>query len=129
MTNNGRRILVIDDSPEYLGFMETLLVSEGYDVQVAGSLASARDRLSAARPDLVISDVRMPGAPAFAVLDLLQADARLRDLPVLLCTGAVQETDDAAGRLKELQIGVLLKPFDIDVLLARINELLDATAP
>lgn len=125
MTHHPRRILVIDDSPEYLGFMETLLTSEGYAVAVAGSLPAVRERLALARPDVIISDVRMPGAPPFAVLDLLDADEKLRAIPVLLCTGAVQEIDAAERRLRDAGLDILLKPFDIDDLLARVNTLLD----
>ncbi|MBI2760491.1 MAG: response regulator [Chloroflexi bacterium] len=124
MTDHRGRILVIDDSPEYLGFMETLLTSEGYLTEVAGTLDGARERLLLARPDLIISDVRMPGLPAFAVLDLIDANDKLRSIPVLLCTGAVQEIDEAANRLRRTAVTVLYKPFDIDDLLARITELL-----
>ncbi len=117
MTHTPRRILVVDDAPDFLGFMETLLTSEGYAVAVAGSAPALRERLLIERPDLVIADVRMPGLAAFAVLDLLAADAKTRDIPVLLCTGAIQEVDEAAERLRRAGIEVLIKPFDIDDLL------------
>ncbi len=97
--------------------METLLTSEGYAVAVAGSAPALRERLLIERPDLVIADVRMPGLAAFAVLDMLAADAKTRDIPVLLCTGAIQEVDEAAERLRRAGIEVLIKPFDIDDLL------------
>lgn len=120
MTNTPRRILVVDDAPDFLGFMETLLTSEGYAVAVAASAPALRERLLIERPDLVIADVRMPGLAAFAVLDLLAADSKTRDIPVLLCTGAVQEVDEAAERLQRDGVEVLLKPFDIDDLLMRL---------
>jgi len=123
MTEFGTRILVVDDSIEYLGFMETLLTGEGFVVTLAASVGAVRDHLRDSRPDVIISDVRMPDLPAFGVLDLLKADPRTRDLPVLFCTGAEQEVEAAGERLQRPDTDVLLKPFDIDELLARIARL------
>jgi DNA-binding response OmpR family regulator len=117
------RILLIDDSPEFLGFMEALLTSEGFAVSVAQTAGAVRARLADGRPDLIISDVRMPEMPAFGVLNLVEMDERTRDVPILFCTGAVQEVEEAGERLKQRGAQVLFKPFDIDDLLARIAAL------
>lgn len=129
MTNRRARILVIDDSVEYLGFMEALLTAEGFCAIVASTAAEARDRLAIAVPDLVISDVRMPGFAPFGVLDLLHADEKTRRTPVLFCTGATQEVEEAGHHLARDGTEVLLKPFDIEDLLARIAHLLPRTGP
>ena len=126
MSNAGKRTIVIDDSPAYLGFMEVLLHGEGFCVQAAQSIEAARELLLTTRPDLIISDVRMPGSGAFGVLDLVDADDKTRTIPLLFCTGAVQEIEDAAERLTRARTDVLFKPFDIDDLLARIARLLQA---
>ena len=88
MTDQGPRILVVDDSPEYLGFMETLLTAEGFEVTVAPTGAAVRRYLLDGCPDVIISDVRMPDMPPFGMLDLIERDAKTRDVPVLFCTGA-----------------------------------------
>ena len=124
MTDRPARILVIDDSAEYLGFMEALLTAEGFCTDVARSADEARERLATTTPDVVISDVRMPGVVPFGVLDLLQADEKTRGIPVLFCTGATQEVEEADERLAQLGASVLLKPFDIEDLLGRLNQLL-----
>jgi CheY-like chemotaxis protein len=115
------RVLVVDDAPDFLGFMETLLTAEGYAVDVARTWEELRERLALARPDVVVCDVRMPGQPAFAVLDFLAANAKTRDIPVLVCTGAVQEVDLAQERLRAAGVEVLFKPFEIEDLLARLT--------
>jgi twitching motility two-component system response regulator PilH len=122
----ARRILIVDDSVEYLNFMQMLLGAEGFDAEVAASPADLSERLQDRRPDLVISDVRIPGHAAFAVLDLLAADERTRDIPVLICTGAVQEVEAATARLRGERIDVLFKPFDIEELLTRVARLCPA---
>jgi CheY-like chemotaxis protein len=104
---------VVDDSPELRDFVELLLADAGYAVVTAASLVEAERALAPHRPDLVVADVRLPDAAPFAVLDLLTADAQTRSLPVLLCTGAVQEVEAAAARLAQANVAVMTKPFDI----------------
>lgn len=119
----GKHVLIVDDSLEYLNFMQLLLADEGFRADTAPTMDALQHHLLTALPDLVISDVRMPGQDAFAVLDLLQADLRTATIPVLLCTGAVQEVEEQADRLKRRGVEVLLKPFDMDELLSRVIRL------
>ena len=119
----GKHILIVDDSVEYLNFMQLLLSGEGFQTEIAATTAVMQEQLRQNRPDLVISDVRMPGNGPFAVLDLLAADERTRHIPVLLCTGAVQEVDQVTDRLKRDGIEVLFKPFDIEILLESVSRL------
>lgn len=120
---SGKRILIVDDSVEYLNFMQLLLGAEGFRAEIAESSAALRQQLGHFLPDLVISDVRMPGDAAFAVLDVLEASELTRRIPVLLCTGAVQDVEQQAGRLQRQNLDVLLKPFDIEELLTRVQRL------
>jgi DNA-binding response OmpR family regulator len=119
----GKRVLIVDDSVEYLSFMQLLLDAEGFEASTAATPTAMQEALKHQTPDLVISDVRIPGNNAFAVLDLLHADARTRRIPVLLCTGAVQEVEEHADRLKRDGVEVLFKPFDIEALLERVSRL------
>jgi len=118
-----KHIFVVDDSVEYLNFMQLLLTAEGFRADTACTTDALRDLLRAGRPDLVISDVRMPGHEAFAVLELLNGEDGWRGIPVLLCTGALQEVQAQAQRLKRDGLDVLFKPFDIDDLIARVHRL------
>lgn len=123
LTAGSKRILIVDDSVEYLNFMQLLLGSEGFQADIAVSTEEMRVYLGNHAPDLVISDVRIPGQDAFAVLDHLQADERTRTIPVLLCTGAVQDVEERAAHLRACGTPVLLKPFDIDDLLRCVRRL------
>jgi twitching motility two-component system response regulator PilH len=123
MANHLPRLLIVDDSAEFLSFMEALLASEGFTVEIASTAEAVQDRVASAVPDLVICDVRMPDMAPFAVLDLLREHDSTRNVPVLLCTGAVQEVDQAERWLAERGVEVLFKPFDVDDLLSRIQKL------
>ena len=113
-------ILIVDDAPEFLDFLDALLTAEGYRVVAAATWEAASAALASLRPHLVIADVRLGGQPPFAVLDQLRADHKTRDIPLLLCTGAVSEVDERADDLQRQGVDVLLKPFDIDVLLSAV---------
>lgn len=122
----GKRILIVDDSVEYLNFMQLLLGAEGFQAAIAPSVTAMEEFLGDQTPDLIISDVRMPGNGAFAVLDYVRANDETKGIPVLLCTGAVQEVEEQAERLKQERVEVLFKPFDIEVLLERVTRLCNA---
>src|SRR5581483_9981668 len=129
LAKTGKRILIVDDSTEYLNFMQVLLGAEGFQAITAENVAAMEAALAQQQPDLVISDVRIPGDDAFAVLDLLASKEDARRIPVLLCTGAVQEVEAQSARLQRDGVEVLFKPFDIDVLLDRVNRLCGLQAP
>jgi CheY-like chemotaxis protein len=118
-----RRVLVVDDDPGMRAFLQLVLKGEGYAVATAASLGEALAALADGPPDLVIGDVRLPGAPAFALLDALRADPTTASIPVVVCSGAVQEIERAGARLARERVAVLLKPFDIDALLAVVDRL------
>ena len=122
----SRRILVVDDDGAILDLMRVLLESEGYTVVTASSVREALVRLAAGQPDLVLCDVRLPDAPPFALLDRLLGDPTTARQPVIICSGAVRELEQAAARLAHPHVAILLKPFDIDELLATVARLLSA---
>lgn len=122
----GQHILVIDDSLDYLNFMETLLKSEGFSVDSLQSAESLNAVIAGHRPDVIVTDVCIPGLAPFAVVDQLREDERSSEIPILVCTGAVNETVARQRSLSSLNADLLMKPFDIDTLLAKITALLPA---
>ena len=119
-----RRILAVDDDATVLGLLRLLLEAAGYAVATAGSVDEAVAAVATAPPDLVICDVRLPGAPPFALRDHLAADPATAGLPVLLCSGALRELAAAAERPAHGRVATLPKPFDIDELVATVGRLL-----
>lgn len=123
MTDNRRRILVVDDEPTILESVATRLEAEGFDVEVARDGPEAVELAGRLRPDLVVLDVMLPGFDGLEVCRRIQADT---PMPVLMLTARVEETDMLVG----LGVGAddyLTKPFSMRVLVARVNALLRRT--
>jgi two-component system response regulator MprA len=120
-TGQEASILVVDDDPAVTSVLRRGLAFEGYHVQTAGSGAEALRVARERPPSLVILDVMMPG------IDGLEVCRRLREgdrtLPILLLTAKDAPADQIAG----LETGAddyVTKPFNFDVLLARVKALL-----
>jgi two-component system, NtrC family, response regulator GlrR len=120
------RLLVVDDDADMLRLLSMRLNSAGYRVSTAGSAESALAKLQVERPQVVLSDVRMPGQDGMALF----SEIRLRhpSLPVILLTahGTIPDAVEATAR------GVfsyLTKPYDAKVLLDKISQALALGAP
>lgn len=120
-------IAVIDDDDPFLDLMHDLLTDEGHRVVLGHGLTNALDMLRHALPDMVILDLRLGEVDAgIGVLRAMRVDAALRDIPVLICTAGVRTVDEHAAVIGALNAAVLLKPFDIEDLLARVMHMLPA---
>ena len=122
----SRRILVVEDEPSIAGFVRRGLHFEGYDVDVVPDGPGALRRLRDSPPDLLVLDVMVPGVDGFEIARRLRAAETAESLPaipILMLTAR----DAVADRVTGLRAGAddyLVKPFDFDELLARIEALL-----
>jgi CheY-like chemotaxis protein len=94
-------------------------------VTTVGDGQQAIDRIRSDRPDIVLADAGMPERDGFAVSAFVKGDPDLRHIPVLLLTGAFEPIDEARVRAAGCD-GVLAKPFEPQLLIARVRELLAA---
>lgn len=119
-------VLVVEDDPNVRGLLQTLLLSEGYTVVTADDGIGGLLKATSSAPSLILLDVMMPDLGGIRVLDELQADPALQSVPVMIVTGTV----DAVPMLRE-RIGddnVVVKPFGVEALLARVRELIGESA-
>jgi two-component system response regulator MprA len=120
------RILLVEDEPSISGFVRRGLHFEGYDVDVVPDGLAALRRLRDNPPDLLVLDVMVPGIDGLEVarrLRAVEAAEQLPAIPILMLTAR----DAVADRVKGLRTGAddyLVKPFDFEELLARIEALL-----
>jgi DNA-binding response OmpR family regulator len=115
------RILVVEDNPDLAFGLRNNLEIEGYEVEVAQDGSAGLARVLAARPDLVILDLMLPGLDGFRVLRTLRAEGLA--MPVLILTARGEEADKVRG----LKLGAddyVTKPFGLLELLARVEALL-----
>ena len=118
-------ILVVDDDPQIVRFLERGLAHKGYSVATARDGAEALAEAREKQPDLVILDIMMPG------LDGIEVSKRLRqagNVPILMLTAKGTVMDRVAG-LESGADDYLVKPFAFDELLARIRALLRRSQP
>lgn len=119
------RLLIVEDDPSTLALLRDALASEGYEVDALSDGALALARTNAARYDLVLSDVNLPGLDGFTLCRRLRAKDSLT--PIILLTSRDNEIDEALG----LELGAddyVTKPFSLRVLRARIAGLLRRAA-
>ena len=120
----GKRILVVDDEAKLLKAVAITLRGEDYDVLTANNGAEALVTLNRTVPDLIVSDIRMPGMDGFQLAKTLRQNARTEMIPIVFLTAK----DERKDRLKSLRSGVdayLTKPFDPEELVAVIGNILD----
>ncbi|MCD9186524.1 MAG: response regulator transcription factor [Pyrinomonadaceae bacterium] len=120
----GKRILVVDDEAKLLKAVAVTLRGEDYDVITANNGAEAIISLSRTVPDLIVSDIRMPGMDGFQLAKTLRQNARTEMIPIVFLTAK----DERKDRLQSLRSGVdayLTKPFDPEELLVVIANILN----
>jgi response regulator RpfG family c-di-GMP phosphodiesterase len=110
------RILLVDDDPALRTLLRTTFEVADVEVFEADGADAARRRIRAARPDVIVLDVNMPGTTGLELCAELKADARTRDIPIILLTGSTGGTSAAAKRVGAEAF--LRKPFSPLELLA-----------
>ncbi len=114
-----KRILVVEDEPQILHFLQRGLTYEGFDVVLANNGKELLTKVSDSTPDLVLLDLMLPDMNVFDVCRHLRHKGNVR-LPILMLTARDEVTDKITG----LECGAddyITKPFDFEELVARIR--------
>jgi CheY-like chemotaxis protein len=122
---SSHHVVIVEDDGQIREMLAELLRDEGYQITAfATSDERTYQAIQRLRPDLVISDLLVPGAAGgMALLELIVADASLRHIPLIVCS-ASNDLQNAAARLNSPRVKPLAKPFDIDVLLDMVAAVL-----
>jgi two-component system, sensor histidine kinase and response regulator len=124
-TSRVGRVLVVDDLPDNLFLIQTVLEDSHYEVKLVKSGEDALIEVEKFKPDLVLLDVMMPGMDGYEVTKRIRQKIQTKEIPfisILLITA-----DERSSVVKGLDIGAddfIRKPFDVDELAARVRSLL-----
>lgn len=113
-------VLLVDDSPEALGFLTEALEQSGFSVLIATAGQAALNIVERITPDLILLDAIMPAMDGFETCRRLKANASVAQVPVIFMTG-LTETEHVVHALESGGVDYLTKPINIDELRARIR--------
>jgi DNA-binding response OmpR family regulator len=121
-------ILVVDDDKVLLKVLQATLVKAGHSVLTVEDARTALEKLENEMFDLIIADINMPGgASGFNLISTVRKNPKLKDLPAIFLSGRRDKSDI----IKALEAGIddyIVKPFDTDMLYAKIESLLEKKA-
>ncbi len=116
-------IIVINHSDDLLDLYADLLTEEGYTVSTQTVFDPDLTAIAELAPVCVIIDYFVRGDAAERdVLSRLMTDERTHAIPLIVCTGAVRDIEEIRDRLEAESVAIILKPFEIDQLLATIAD-------
>ena len=120
-----KRILIVEDSEDTRFVYSAILNLDGYDIIEAADGAAGIARAIEHRPDLIITDINMPGLNGFEVARFVRGDDRLAHIPIVAVTGTVfqdSEQVDADALFDRL----FFKPMKPSEVLVEVRKLLEA---
>lgn len=119
-----KRLLIVDDEPNLLRAVAACLKAESYEVSTARSGREALVHLAESIPDLIVSDIRMPGIDGYQLVRQLRGSPRTALVPIIFLTAK----DETADRIEGFRAGIdayLTKPFEPEELIAVVNGILN----
>jgi signal transduction histidine kinase len=113
-------ILVVDDTPDNLRLLSTMLSEQGYKVRKVISGQLALRVVSVASPDLILLDINMPQMSGYEVCKQLKSDPKTSEIPIIF----ISALDDVWDKVKAFEVGgvdYITKPFQCEEVLARVK--------
>src|SRR5215216_2230926 len=118
-------IIVVNQDTAFLELMEELLSEEGYHSSIEKEGDKAYATIKKTSPDLVVLDIRINNPEAgFNVVDLMRIDPETQNIPVIICSTATQIIRENEERLRAKNCDILMKPFNIDELLSKVQAII-----
>ena len=130
LKTGAKHILVINDTQEILDLFREILEEEGYRVSLYAYAFQDIAEVREVQPDLVILDFMIGGESlGWQMLQKMKMTRATMHIPVIVCTAALALARELDGHLRAKNVGVVLKPFDIDDLLEAVGGALNTSNP
>lgn len=114
------KILIVDDRPDNVEFLSTMLANQGYEVAESDRGQLAIEMAKANPPDLILLDISMPEMDGFEVCQILKCDHRTQDIPIMFIS-ALKEVEDKTKAFNFGGNDYITKPFNIKEVLVRVE--------
>jgi two-component system, OmpR family, alkaline phosphatase synthesis response regulator PhoP len=122
----GKKLLIIDDEKDILELTSRFLKSRGYDIIALTNGDEAYRITQSQHPDLICTDMMLPGKFGNEICREIKSDPALKHIPVIITSGRMDEGKTVNGKPDPFGADCyLIKPFEIDDLLAAIEQLLN----
>jgi len=116
------KILIIDDDTTMTKLLTALVKMDGHTATAVNDSTKAVEIAASVEPDLITLDLMMPGLSGFELCEILHQDPRFAAIPIII----VSARDDSESKLRALRAGAIaymIKPFDADEFIQKIQEL------
>lgn len=117
----AKTVMVVDDDSDFLELLDALLAPEGYDVVSCIDPTVAFEKIKALHPDVVVVDLLMPGRTGWQIIEQTKNDPIVSTTHIIVCTAAVADAMEHLAKLRQWGCAILLKPFELDDLLAMVS--------
>ena len=116
----GSNILIVDDNPNNLQVLSSILMDQGYVVRPALSGEIALRAIGSEVPDLIILDIRMPGINGYETCQRLKSNELTRDIPVMFIS-ALNDIEDKMMAFLSGGVDFVTKPFQVEEVVVRVR--------
>jgi PleD family two-component response regulator len=116
----SNEILIVDDNPENLRVLSTMLKKEGYKIRVAKNGKQALDSIAALEPDIILLDVHMPEMGGFEVCKMLKANKKTEHIPIIFLS-ALNDTFNKLQAFSAGAVDYITKPFELEEVKVRVK--------
>jgi CheY-like chemotaxis protein len=126
-----KTILVVDDEPDVVTYLSTVLKDAGYDTMEAANGEEAMEQVRRRRPDLISLDITMPEMTGVKTYRQLKEDEALKEIPVVIVTGVTHDFKRFISSRAQVPApeGYLEKPVKAEELLAEVRRLVGVAEP
>jgi CheY-like chemotaxis protein len=125
MAEDAKTVLVVDDDPDTLTYLSTVLEDNGFATRSAKDGTEALQQIEEQLPDLVTLDISMPEKSGVAVYRALKEDDRLKAIPVIITTGISEDFKKFIHTRRHVPPpeGYISKPVDVEQFVGMVRDL------